>query len=332
MEDLAKSLEEDGLEPPELYSEVIDSLKEKLERLAEIKTERAAQFAEFEKNLPPDYAANANLTLKQYLEVESLRYDIPGQPSSRALEDLLTSANPSPSDMNLKLHEFLESRFDNNGFHATVPEYEVQEINLHPSPEKISLAMKAHAQINLAKAELPEYSENLDFALTAAKESSLAEFQENFVNAPEFIMMKDDLTSLLVATSEKIRILEEAGWKINPEIKDSISELVKKAQELDALTDKHLENWKDWLADAGFEKPEDYTRSIVEAKDNTGQPVTIDTGAVLDMSKNYTPSQMGKFADFVEKVGELAKELSPEELAEARKLPVDQFIKQNIKL
>jgi hypothetical protein len=332
MEDLAKSLEEDGLEPPELYSEVIDSLKEKLERLAEIKTERAAQFAEFEKSLPPDYVSNANLTLKQYLEVESLRYDIPGQPSSRALEDLLTSANPSPSDMNLKLHEFLESRFDNNGFHATVPEYEVQEITLSPSPEKISLAMKAHAQINLAKAELPEYSENLDFALTAAKESSFAEFQENFVNAPEFKMIKDDLTNLSVATSEKIRILEEAGWKVNPEIKDSISEVIKKAQELDTLTDKHLENWKDWLADAGFEKPEDYIRSIVEAKDNTGQPVTIDTGAVLDMSKNYTPSQMGKFADFVEEVGELAKELSPEELVEARKLPVDQFIKQNIKL
>lgn len=332
IKELTDSLRADGLEPPSAYLEITDSLRSRLEHLQEIKAERLEQFAKFEKTLPPDYASNSALTVKQYLEIESAKFDIPGQPSSRALEDFLVSANPADSEMGLKIKDFMMSRFNDSGFQVNRFSYEVPELAVRVYPQTISLAVESHAQINLAKIELPEYSQELDAILSDARHSSLADFRKNFEQAPELNLLKEDITRLCAATSEKIKVLESSGWTVGSDVKNSINEVIKKTMELDSLSYAYEQKWKDWLHDAGFENPQDYVRSIAEAKDNAGQPVSIDLGSVLDMSKNYTPSQIGKFADFVDEVGKLAKNLTPEELAEARKLPVDQFIKQNIEL
>jgi hypothetical protein len=331
IENLTKALEEDGLEAPESYLEISDDLKEKLETLAKIKAERTAEFSKFEQILPPDYISNSNITLKQYLEVESVKYDIPGQPSSRALEDFINSANPSPSDMNLKLREFIESRFDNQGFRTAPSEYEASEITLRPSLNEISSAMKAHAQINATRIEMPDYMENLNLSLEASKSMSLEEFNKNFINNSEFGAITKDLTAICKNASENIKSLEDAGWKVDPELKNSVRIAVEKMQELDSLSDKYSEAWKEFLSDVGLDE-QSYTNAILNVKDNAGHPLVIDTGTVLDMPKYFTPSQLDKFVGLVDRVKELTEDLTPEELAEVRKLPVDQLIKQNIKL
>lgn len=329
IKELTDSLRADGLESPPAYLEITDSLRSRLEHLQEIKAERLEQFAKFEKTLPPDYASNSALTVKQYLEIESAKFDIPGQPSSRALEDFLVSANPADSEMGLKIKDFMMSRFNDSGFQVNRFSYEVPELAVRVYPQSISLAVESHAQINLAKIELPEYSQELDAILSDARHSSLADFRKNFEQAPELNLLKEDITRLCAATSEKIKVLESSGWTVGSGVKNSINEVIKKTMELDGLSYAYEQKWKDWLHDAGFENPQDYVRSIAEAKDNAGQPVSIDLGSVLSV----TPSQVGdRFAGFLEKVRELTKGLTPEELAEARKLPVDQFIKQNIKL
>jgi hypothetical protein len=183
----------------------------------------------------------------------------------------------------------------------------------------------------MTRAEMPDYMENLNLSLEASKSMSLEEFNKNFINNSEFEAITKDLTAICKNASENIKSLEDAGWKVDPELKNSVRIAVEKMQELDNLSDKYSEAWKEFLSDVGLDE-QSYANTILNVKDNAGHSLVIDTGTVLDMPKNYTPSQIGKFVGLVDRVKELTENLTPEELVEIRKLPVDQLIKQNIKL
>lgn len=326
---LTELLKKDGLEVPLEYQEAIENLNEKLEKIAEIKAARLEQFEEFQKSLPANYNSNSQWTVKNFLEREASVYKIPGQSNGDALEIFVNSCNPSAVELNMTLKQFFASRLNDSGFHNSPINYEHSEIIPHTPVSRISEAMQVHAQINVIRAEVPDYMENLDLSLEVSKKMSLEDFNKNFINNPEFNSIKTELAEICRKTTESIKFLEDAGWKVNPEIKDSISGVVKKVQELDALTDKYLENWKEFLDDVGLDE-KSYVSDILNAKDDAKNPLS--TGTILEIARHKTPSEIGKFGDFVYKVREFSKGLSPEELAEARKLPVDQFIKQNIKL
>jgi hypothetical protein len=331
--DFSDLIEQDGLSLPIKHQELLENLQEKLDKFAEIKTTRLEQFEGFQKSLPANYTPNSQWTVKDFLEREASVYKIPGQSNGDALESFVNSCSPSSAELNMTLKEFFASRLNDSGFHHTAPiPFETNIVMPNVPSAGISEVVKAHAEINVVNVEMPTYLETLKTGLADGTKSSLAEFDKFFIKSPEFSMLKEDVTNLCDVAEAKIKILEASGWKINPELKDSITTAREQLKEIAELEYKHTENWKGWLEDFGFTNEHDYITHILEAKDSLGQPVTIDLGSVLDMPKLYTPSQMGRFSEFVDKVSELTKDLSPEELAEVRKLPVDQFIKQNIKL
>jgi hypothetical protein len=331
--DFSDLIEQDGLNLPIKHQELLENLQEKLDKFAEIKATRLEQFEEFQKSLPANYTPNSQWTIKDFLEREASVYKIPGQSNGDALESFVNSCNPSGTELNMTLKQFFASRLDDSGFHHTAPiPFETNIVMPNVPSAGISEAIKAHAEINVVNVEMPTYLETLKTGLADGTKSSLAEFDKFFIKSPEFSMLKQDVNNLCNVAEAKIKYLEESGWTVDQDLKNSIAAAREQLKEIAELEYEHTENWKSWLEDSGFTDEHDYITHILEAKDSLGQPVTIDLGSVLDMPKLYTPSQMGRFSEFVDKVSELTKDLSPEELVEARKLPVDQFIKQNIKL
>lgn len=327
-ENYRQAVEQGGIDLPD--SDLVENLKEKITEMREIYEDTLKAKQEIISKLP-NYDGKIQIQdmLKLWKSGESANWE--GGYGDLAEE--ISEMNLTDHDLEKSLEEFLNDHVTQNGLETPniikaieIPSYSIAKIS-----EEAQRLVNSHAQINMTRAEMPDYMENLNLSLEAGKNMSLEEFNKNFINNPEFGSIKSDLTDICRKASENIKSLEDAGWKVDSNLKDSIHDAIEKMQELDNLSDEYSEAWKEFLSDAGLDE-QSYRNSIVEAKDNLGNPVTIDTGSVLDMSKNYTPSQMGKFSDFVDGVSKLAEDLTPEELVEVRKLPVDQFIKQNIKL
>jgi len=327
-ENYRQAVEQGGIDLPE--NNLVEDLKEKIEEMREVYKETLNAKQEIVSELP-NYDGKIKIQdmLRLWKSGESANWE----GGYGDLAEKISEMDLTDHDLEKSLEEFLNDHVTQNGLETPVvtkvteiPSYSISKIS-----EEAQKLIDSHAQINATKIEMPDYMENLDLSLEAGKKMSLEEFNKNFINNSEFNSIKAELTEICRKTTESIKSLEEAGHKVSPELKDSIHDAIEKMQELDNLGDEYSEAWKELLSDIDLDE-QSYANAILNVKDSAGRPLVIDTGTVLDMTKHYTPSQIGKFTGLIEKVQELTEDLTPEELAEVRKLPVDQLIKQNLKL
>lgn len=327
-ENYRQTVEQGGIDLPE--NDLAENLREKIAEMREVYEDTLNAKKEIISKLP-NYDGKIKIQdmLRLWKSGESANWE----GGYGDLAEKISEMKLTDFDYDKSLDEFLNDHVTQNGLETpdVTKAIEIPSYSIAKMSEEAEKLVNSHAQINVTRVEMPDYMENLDLSLEASKKMSLEDFNKNFVNNPEFNSIKAELTEMCRKTTESIKSLEEAGHKVSPELKDSIQDAIEKMQELDNLGDEYSEAWKGFLSDTDLDE-QSYANAILNVKDSAGRPLVIDTGTVLDMTKHYTPSQIGKFSGLIEKVKEFTEDLTPEELAEVRKLPVDQLIKQNIKL